>query len=113
MPFASPRRCCNGCVHNNLWKEREYFSRRVAPGPTMTPPNPRKQAFYANSSVQVLFAVGAALALGYLQPTTAIAMKPLGDAFIRLITMIITLIIFCTVVTGIAGMEDMKKVGRV
>src|SRR5712692_6757926 len=79
----------------------------------MTPPNPRKQAFYANSSVQVLFAVGAALALGYLQPTTAIAMKPLGDAFIRLITMIITLIIFCTVVTGIAGMEDMKKVGRV
>jgi aerobic C4-dicarboxylate transport protein len=41
------------------------------------------------------------------------AMKPLGDGFIRLITMIITLIIFCTVVTGIAGMEDMKKVGRV
>jgi len=40
-------------------------------------------------------------------------MKPLGDAFIRLITMIITVIIFCTVVTGIAGMEDMKKVGRV
>src|SRR5437899_3311069 len=79
----------------------------------MTPPNPRKQAFYANSSVQVLFAVGAALALGYFQPATAIAMKPLGDAFIRLITMIITLIIFCTVVTGIAGMQDMKKVGRV
>jgi aerobic C4-dicarboxylate transport protein len=40
-------------------------------------------------------------------------MKPLGDGFIRLITMIITLVIFCTVVTGIAGMEDMKKVGRV
>jgi aerobic C4-dicarboxylate transport protein len=40
-------------------------------------------------------------------------MKPLGDGFIRLITMIITLIIFCTVVTGIAGMEDLKKVGRV
>jgi aerobic C4-dicarboxylate transport protein len=51
--------------------------------------------------------------LGYLRPATAIAMKPLGDGFIRLITMIITLIIFCTVVTGIAGMEDMKKVGRV
>src|SRR4051812_3306887 len=40
-------------------------------------------------------------------------MKPLGDAFIRLITMIITLIIFCTVVSGIAGMQDLKKVGRV
>ncbi len=79
----------------------------------MTPPNPRKKAFYANSSVQVLFAVAAAIALGCLRPATAIAMKPLGDAFIRLITMIITLVIFCTVVTGIAGMEDLKKVGRV
>jgi len=79
----------------------------------MTPPNPRKKAFYRNSSVQVLSAVAAAIALGYLRPATAIAMKPLGDAFIRLITMIITLVIFCTVVTGIAGMEDLKKVGRV
>jgi aerobic C4-dicarboxylate transport protein len=79
----------------------------------MTPPNPRKQAFYANSSVQVLFAIGAAIVLGYLRPATAMAMKPLGDAFIRLITMIITLIVFCTVVTGIAGMQDLKKVGRV
>jgi aerobic C4-dicarboxylate transport protein len=40
-------------------------------------------------------------------------MKPLGDAFIRLITMIITVMIFCTVVTGIAGMRDLRKVGRV
>ena len=79
----------------------------------MTLPNPRKKAFYTNSSVQVLFAVAAAVVLGYLRPATAIAMKPLGDAFIRLITMIITLVIFCTVVTGIAGMEDLKKVGRV
>jgi aerobic C4-dicarboxylate transport protein len=79
----------------------------------MTPSNPRKKAFYADPSLQVLFAIGAAIALGYLSPSKAIAMKPLGDAFIRLITMIITLIIFCTVVTGIAGMDDMKKVGRV
>jgi aerobic C4-dicarboxylate transport protein len=79
----------------------------------MTLPNPRKKAFYTNSSVQVLFAVAAAVVLGYLRPATAIAMKPLGDAFIRLITMILTLVIFCTVVTGIAGMEDLKKVGRV
>jgi aerobic C4-dicarboxylate transport protein len=40
-------------------------------------------------------------------------MKPLGDGFIKLITMIITLVIFCTVVSGIAGMQDIKKVGRV
>jgi aerobic C4-dicarboxylate transport protein len=61
----------------------------------------------------VLVAIGVAIALGYLRPATAVAMKPLGDGFIRLITMIITLIVFCTVVTGIAGMQDMKKVGRV
>ena len=72
-----------------------------------------KKPFYTSLSFQVLFTVGLAIALGYLRPATAIAMKPLGDAFIRLITMIITLLIFCTVVTGIAGMDDMKKVGRV
>ena len=69
--------------------------------------------FYSTLWVQVVFAMTIAVALGYLRPATAIAMKPLGDAFIRLISMIITLIIFCTVVSGIAGMESMKKVGRV
>jgi aerobic C4-dicarboxylate transport protein len=61
----------------------------------------------------VLLGVALAIVLGYLRPHTAIAMKPLGDAFIRLISMIITIVIFCTVVTGIASMQDMKKVGRV
>jgi aerobic C4-dicarboxylate transport protein len=75
--------------------------------------NSRKKPFYATLWVQVLLAIGLAIALGYFSPARAIAMKPLGDAFIKLITMIITLIIFCTVVTGIAGMQDMKKVGRV
>jgi len=73
----------------------------------------KKKPFYTSLSTQVLIAIAVAILLGYLRPATAIAMKPLGDAFIRLITMIITLVIFCTVVTGIAGMEDMKKVGRV
>jgi aerobic C4-dicarboxylate transport protein len=75
--------------------------------------NQKKKPFYTSLSVQVVFAMVVAVAFGYLSPARAIAMKPLGDAFIRLITMIITLIIFCTVVSGIAGMEDMKKVGRV
>src|SRR5215469_14180202 len=79
----------------------------------MTTPSGTKRPLYANPTAQVLFAVAAATILGYLRPATAMAMKPLGDGFIRLITMIITLIIFCTVVGGIAGMEDMKKVGRV
>jgi aerobic C4-dicarboxylate transport protein len=74
---------------------------------------PRPKPFYATLWVQVLFAMAIAIALGYLSPARAIAMKPLGDAFIRLISMIITLIIFCTVVSGIAGMESLKKVGRV
>ncbi len=73
----------------------------------------RKKPFYTGLSFQVLVGVAIAIILGYISPSTAIAMKPLGDAFIRLITMIITLVIFCTLVTGIAGMEDMKKVGRV
>jgi aerobic C4-dicarboxylate transport protein len=61
----------------------------------------------------VLIGVAIAVIFGYVNPQAAAAMKPLGDGFIRLITMIITVVIFCTVVTGIAGMEDMKKVGRV
>jgi aerobic C4-dicarboxylate transport protein len=74
---------------------------------------PRRKPFYASLWVQVLIAMTVAVALGYLSPARAVAMKPLGDAFIRLITMIITVLIFCTVVTGIAGMQDLKKVGRV
>lgn len=76
-------------------------------------PNAKKKPFYTSLSFQVLAAIAMAIALGYLRPLQAIAMKPLGDAFIRLITMIISVIIFCTVVTGIAGMESVKKVGRV
>ena len=84
-------------------------TKSVAPG--IASSDSRKQP--SNLWVQVLLAIALALALGYFSPGKAIAMKPLGDAFIRLISMIVTLIIFCTVVTGIAGMEDMKKVGRV
>jgi aerobic C4-dicarboxylate transport protein len=81
--------------------------------PATPEPSSRKKQFYASLWVQVLFAMGAAIAFGYFSPARASAMKPLGDAFIRLITMIITPVIFCTVVSGIAGMQDMKKVGRV
>src|SRR6202158_142420 len=76
-------------------------------------PTSSKPPFYRVLWVQVLVAMALAIVLGYVAPARAVAMKPLGDAFIRVITMIITLIIFCTVVTGIAGMENLKKVGRV
>src|SRR6202163_2923869 len=90
------------------------MSAPIAPSQSeAAPANPRRKPFYASLWVQVLVAMVLAVVLGYFSPARAIAMKPLGDAFIKLISMIITLIIFCTVVTGIAGMEDMKKVGRV
>jgi aerobic C4-dicarboxylate transport protein len=78
-----------------------------------SPSNPKKKPFYAGLSFQVLVGVAIAIIFGYVSPSKAEAMKPLGDGFIRLITMIIAFVIFCTVVSGIAGMQDMKKVGRV
>jgi aerobic C4-dicarboxylate transport protein len=72
-----------------------------------------KKPFYKILYVQVLFAIIAGVLLGIFLPATAVDMKPLGDGFIKLIKMIIAPVIFCTVVAGIAGMQDMKKVGRV
>jgi aerobic C4-dicarboxylate transport protein len=72
-----------------------------------------KPPWYRVLWVQVFAAIGLAIVLGYFDPPRAVSMKPLGDAFIRLITSIITLIVFCTVTTGIARMENLKKVGRV
>jgi len=63
--------------------------------------------------VQVLSAIVIGILLGHYYPETAVAMKPLGDGFIKLIKMIIAPIIFCTVVSGIAGMRELDKVGRV
>ncbi len=73
----------------------------------------KKKPLYKHLYVQVLFAIACGVILGHFWPETGASMKPLGDAFIKLIKMIIAPIIFCTVVGGIAGMEDMKKVGRV
>lgn len=72
----------------------------------------RNRPFYRSLYVQVLIAIAIGVALGYFWPETGTAMKPLGDGFIKLIKMIIAPIIFCTVVVGIAGMEDMKQVGK-
>jgi aerobic C4-dicarboxylate transport protein len=72
-----------------------------------------KKPFYKVLYVQVLFAIIVGVLLGIYDPGVATAMKPLGDGFVKLIKMIIAPVIFCTVVAGIAGMQDMKKVGRV
>src|SRR6202044_2998521 len=61
---------------------------------------------------QVLVAITAGVLLGALYPALGATMKPFGDGFIKLIKMLIAPVIFCTVVMGIAGVEDMKKVGK-
>ena len=72
-----------------------------------------KKPFYKVLYVQVLFAIACGVLLGYFEPKLGVDLKPLGDGFIKLVKMIIAPVIFCTVVHGIAGMQDMKKVGRV
>ena len=76
-------------------------------------PKQFRKKFYQHLYIQVLTAITFGILLGHFYPETAITMKPLGDGFIKLIKMIIAPIIFCTVVNGIAGVQDMSKIGRV
>jgi len=69
----------------------------------------RKSTLY----LQVLVAIAVGVVVGALKPAWGVALKPLGDGFVQLIKMLISPIVFCTVVMGIAGMGDLKKVGRV
>ena len=73
----------------------------------------KKKPWYATLYVQVIIAIAIGILLGHFYPKYAVPLKPLGDAFIALIKMMITPIIFCNVVYGIASMSDMKKIGRV
>ena len=68
---------------------------------------------FSSLYAQVLLAIVLGVVLGVLAPDWAVPLKPLGDGFIKLIKMLIAPIIFTTVVAGIAGMGDMRKVGRV
>jgi aerobic C4-dicarboxylate transport protein len=77
------------------------------------PATSRRKPFYSVLYVQVLIAIALGVALGYAAPETGAAMRPLGDAFIKLVRMMITPIIFTVVVVGIAKMGDLKAVGRI
>ena len=79
--------------------------------PAAAPPAPKK--FYQHLYVQVLIAITAGILLGHFFPGFGAGLKPLGDAFVKLVKMIIAPVIFLTVVLGIAGMRDLEKVGRV
>ena len=74
---------------------------------------PGHKPFFKSLYFQVLLAIAAGVLLGHYYPQLGEQMKPLGDAFIKTIKMVIAPIIFCTVVHGIASMQDMRKVGRV
>ena len=73
---------------------------------------PRKP-WYTVLYIQVLIAIALGVLVGHFYPQTGNALKPLGDAFINLIKMMIAPVIFCTVVHGISSMGDLKKIGRV
>src|SRR6266850_1974815 len=72
-----------------------------------------RRPWYTVLYVQVLIAIALGIIVGHFFPKTGTALKPLGDAFISLIKMMIAPVIFCTVVHGIASMSDLKRVGRV
>lgn len=74
---------------------------------------PKKQKFYQILYVQVIVAIIAGIILGHFYPEYGESLKPLGDAFIKIVKMIIAPVIFLTVATGIAGMTNMGSVGRV
>ncbi|NHC04801.1 dicarboxylate/amino acid:cation symporter [Acinetobacter sp. 187] len=74
---------------------------------------PKKQKFYQVLYFQVIVAIIAGMLLGHFMPELGTSLKPLGDAFIKIVKMIISPVIFLTVVTGISGMTNMGSVGRV
>lgn len=82
---------------------KEYFG-------NITPPMKR---LFSLLYFQVLIAILIGILIGHFYPSIGVAMKPLGDGFIKLIKMVIAPLIFCSVVLGIAGMEDVKKIGKV
>lgn len=75
--------------------------------------SPRRRRFYQDLSFQVFFGIAAGIVVGHFWPGAGAALQPLGEAFIRLIQMVVGPIIFCTVVTGITGAGNIRKVGRV
>jgi aerobic C4-dicarboxylate transport protein len=80
---------------------------------TAMPSPPRAKHWYSHLYVQVLIAITGGVLIGHFAPATGEALKPLGDAFIKLVKMVIAPVIFLTIVTGIAGMRDLSSVGRV
>lgn len=100
---------CNGCLLGTLSRLSEWchaHQQACRPLPASVP-------FYRQLYFQVVVAIVLGALLGHFEPAFAESLKPLGDAFIKLVKMIIAPVIFLTIVTGIAGMTHLKTVGRV
>jgi len=83
------------------------------PQATAGAPKPRGKRWYKLLYVQVLLAVAAGILLGHYYPSAGEAMKPLGDAFLKAVKLIVAPLVFCSIVHGIASMTDLKAVGRI
>jgi aerobic C4-dicarboxylate transport protein len=106
--YAFPLGALEATGYADAAREADVTATTAAPIET-----PRSNPWWTQLWVWVLIAMALGVALGRWAPDTAVQMGPLGDAFIKLIRMLIAPIIFCTVVTGIAHMADMTRVGRV
>ncbi|EPR18121.1 C4-dicarboxylate ABC transporter [Sphingobium indicum IP26] len=85
----------------------------MLPSPTPSDQPIARLPFYRQLYVQVLIAIAAGVAIGHFFPETGVALQPLGEAFIKLVKMIIAPVIFLTIVTGVAGMKELGAIGRV
>jgi aerobic C4-dicarboxylate transport protein len=85
----------------------------VTLSPATNPVSGVKPAWFSHLYAQVLLAIVAGIAVGFIWPETGVALQPLGDAFIKLVKMIIAPVIFLTITTGIAGMRAVGEIGRV
>lgn len=81
--------------------------------PGIAAATPRRKPWYRDLTVQVIVAAVAGIALGHFAPSVGTAMQPLGDTFVKLIKMVVGPIAFLTIVSGIATVGDLRRVGRI
>ncbi len=116
MPKRKRKTLCKAASFNHVGAKdagmRTIVGPLERPAEVMGIMSKKRTPIYKVLYFQVICAIIFGVLLGYFCPDIGAQMKPFGDGFIRLIKMIIAPVIFCTVVTGIAGMEDMKKVGK-
>jgi aerobic C4-dicarboxylate transport protein len=108
---------CDGCVVITMMCRRSGTRRKNTveepAEPAKTPPERTRTPLYRQLYVWVLTAIVLGIVVGALWPSVGVSLEPLGTTFVNAIKMVITPIIFLTVVSGIAGVEDLRRVGRV